>query len=253
MDYFSPGAREAGRRVRRAYGRARLWRDRRRLAKAEAELGLLGWQQADFDDETQQQVEAIQNVEREQSRLMNAAAEHATTVRTRRGELESAQRAWQEKRRELAAEEKRCREPRAELERQLAERRRVEPNFERRMPELDRELREVMRLVTELLRTEPQTAKIRQELLRVRERSIAIPNEKSDLRTQHLRTVSEIRRLEQAAGGEPAGRGRGGRADAQARGGVGGGRARHGGTAESRGARKGEGRETNRRTGGREG
>lgn len=198
MDYFSPGLRESGRQLRRQLLRWQLWRRGRLLAKAETDLGLLGWQQADFDEETQRQVDAIQDVEREQSRLINAAAERGASYRRLKAEYEAAQRACQEKRSELLAEEKRIREPRLGLEERLAERRKTEPNFERRMPELDRELREVTKLLSELLNAEPQTPRIRQEIIRMRERSVAIPNEKNDLRTGHLRTVTEVRSLEDA-------------------------------------------------------
>ena len=97
----------------------------------------------------------------------------------------------------MEAERRRLREPHDLLERQLAEKRKTEPNFVLRIPDLDRELREKQKLYAELIQVSPQTAKVRQELAWLRERIVAIPNEKSDLRTQHLRTVSEIRALEE--------------------------------------------------------
>jgi hypothetical protein len=69
MDYFSPGFREIIRLVQRASLRVRGGITRRRLASVETQLGLLGWQQADFDPDTQRQVDALQNVEREQVAL----------------------------------------------------------------------------------------------------------------------------------------------------------------------------------------
>jgi len=59
-------------------------------------------------------------------------------------------------------------------------------------------LRELNKVYSELLLIDRHTAKTRQELVRIRERIVSIPNEKSDLRTQHLRIVSEMRRLEEA-------------------------------------------------------
>lgn len=184
--------------MRRQMARMRLWWLGRLASRAETNLGFLGWQQADFDAETERQVKEIQDVEREQTRLTNEAATHGQTCRTLRSELEALFRTRFEGRKQLAADERRVREPRVEIEAKLAAKRKIEPNFERRMPDLDRELREVSKLLTELLGTETLNPKVRQELARLRERSVAIPNEKNDLRTQHLRTVTEIRALEES-------------------------------------------------------
>ncbi len=51
---------------------------------------------------------------------------------------------------------------------------------------------------------ERQTPAMRDELVRLRERIVGLPNEKADLRTQHLRTVSEIRALEETLATEAA-------------------------------------------------
>lgn len=197
MDYFTPGLRELARKLSRQTARRRLAALQRHLAKAEAELGLLGWQQADYDPETQRQVQEIHNVEREQSRLTNDAASLANEIRHLQTERASLQRSYDESRKQLDTERRRVREPYETIERQLAEKRKIEPNFVRRIPDLDRELREAQKMYSELLTRTPQTPQIRQELVRLRERTVAIPNEKSDLRTQHLRTVSEIRALEE--------------------------------------------------------
>ncbi len=169
----------------------------RTLAEAETQLGLLGWQQAEYDEDTQRQVREIQGVEREQSRLTNEGAAISNEIRRIQEERQSRQREYDEAKKRLEAELKRVREPIEALERQLAEIRKVEPNFVKHIPELDRELRELQRLYSELLTRAPQTPQIRQELLRLRERIVAIPNEKSDLRTQHLRAVSEMRAIEE--------------------------------------------------------
>jgi chromosome segregation ATPase len=197
VDYFTPGLRELGRKLHRLSLRAALWQRRKQLGKAETALGLLGWQQADFDPETQRQVNAINNVEREQGKLINEGAERAATIRRLRSELEAQLREHEEQRRLRAQAGRKIQQQRAEIDLRLGEKRKVEPNFGRRMPELDRELREVMKLLAELLREERQTLKIRNEVTRLRERTVAIPNEKNDLRTQHFRTVTEIRALEE--------------------------------------------------------
>jgi chromosome segregation ATPase len=198
VDYIEPGLREIGRQAARLLVRARLALARRRRARALTQLGLLGWQGADFDPETQRQVDEIQNVEREQSRHLNEAAAHSLEVRQLNTERESVRRSHLEVRRQQEAELRKANEAKAQLERQVAEKRKVEPKFQQRIPELDRELRETNKLYSELLVMEKQTPQTKQEIIRLRERIVAIPNEKNDLRTSHLRSVTELRTLEES-------------------------------------------------------
>jgi chromosome segregation ATPase len=198
VDYFTPGLREISRKFGRQLDRLRLVAERRKLARAETELGLLGWLQADYDPETQGQVEKIQNYEREQGRLTNESAELSRAIRDCQLQRGATRKAFEEKRRPLEAQRREVLQPLEGIEKQLAALRKQEPAYERRIPELDRELREVNRLYTELLSRDAQTGQLREDILRLRERTVAIPNEKADLRTQHLRVVSEMKQLETA-------------------------------------------------------
>ena len=168
----------------------------RDLEKAETELGLLGWQQADYDEETQRQVQEIYAVEQEQSRLTNEAAGLFTEIRLQQTKRDTERKAYEEERQKLEAAERKIRDGIPAIEKQLVEKRKVEPNFEKRIPALDRELRDVQKRYAVLLSQEQHTAATRNEMILLRERSVAIPNEKSDLRTLHLRTVTDIRTLE---------------------------------------------------------
>ena len=69
MDYLSPGLREIARVVARWRGRWKLRGAQSEVARLETELGLLGWQQAEFDTGTQREVDKILHTEREQARL----------------------------------------------------------------------------------------------------------------------------------------------------------------------------------------
>ena len=171
-------------------------RARSRLVTAETTLGLLAWQQADFDTETQEQVRQIIECEREQGRHTNDSAQLGNAIRELTAERDAGRKQYEEKRQQLAAQRERVTAAHPQLDRQLAEKRAAEPTFERKMPELDRELREVQKLYSELLISEMQSAQVRNELIKLRERTVSIPNEKSDLRTMHMRTVSEIHALE---------------------------------------------------------
>lgn len=136
MDYFAPGLRELSRRLVRQWLRVRVILARRRLEKAETTLGVLGWQQADFDESTQAQVERLVEYEREQARATN---ESAAVGRALRDEIDTRAVGRQHCEREQAAidaERQRLETEDAAAEQQLAELRRVEPTFERRMPEL---------------------------------------------------------------------------------------------------------------------
>jgi len=196
VNAFVPGLRELARKSRRLLIRLRLAAARRTLEASEAELGLLGWQQADYDPDTQRQVDKIQNYEREQSRLTNAGAELGRAIRECQAKREAAHREYEESRRALLAQRDAVAEPVAGSERQLLALRKQEPEYERRIPELDRELREVTAAYEELLSSPTDTPESRADLVRLRERTVAVPNEKADLRTQHLRVVSEIKALE---------------------------------------------------------
>lgn len=196
MNYFAPGYRELSRKLGRLRSRLRMALARRDLEKSETELGLLGWQQAEFDQETQSEVNKITEYERKQSELTNSSAGLGKELRELREERETGRKAFEEKRRELHARRAGLTANHPQIEKQLTELRKAEPTFERRMPELDRELREINKLYTGLLSRDVHTPQIKNELTRLRERTVSIPNEKSDLRNQHLRTVSEIRALE---------------------------------------------------------
>lgn len=197
MDYFSPGLREMTRLVQRARSRFRGWLARRQLASAETQLGLLGWQQADFDAETQRQVDALQHVEREQSELTNRAAELSHTIAKVSSERAAARAEFDQQRSVLDADRARVREPLAEVERAIRAMSERPAEVGRRTAELERELRETDALYTKLLRVQPQTAQVRDEILRLRERLIAIPNETSDIKAQQMRTAAEVQEREQ--------------------------------------------------------
>jgi chromosome segregation ATPase len=196
VDYFAPGLREIGRRIHRQWLSLRARLAARQLEKAETTLGLLGWQQADFDEKTQTEVERLVEFEREQARITNESAAVGRALREQKEVCEVGRKHYETEKSAIEAERQRMLEEDMAAERLLAEKRRIEPSFEQRMPELDRELRDCSRRHSELLSKVGHSTAVKQELLALRERAVAIPNEVADLRMQHLRTVSEIRALE---------------------------------------------------------
>jgi chromosome segregation ATPase len=196
VNYFTPGLREIIRKLSRQRNRLRIRLARRDLRKAETALGLLGWQQAEFDPQTQAEVDKINAYEREQSRLTNESAGLAKELRELRVQREAARNIFEEKRRELEVQRAHAATDHPSIEKQLVGLRKGEPTFERRVPELDRELRNINRLYSDLLTAQNQTAQMKAEITKLRERTVTIANEKADLRNQHLRTVTEVRGLE---------------------------------------------------------
>lgn len=196
MNYFTPGLREFTRKLSRLQHRLRMLFARRELRQAETALGLLGWQQAEFDPQTQAEVDKINAYEREQSRLTNESAGLAKELRELRVQREAARKIFEEKRREIEGTRAHISAHHPSIEKQLAILRKGEPTFESRMPELDRELRNINRLYSDLLTAPNQTPQMKAEITRLRERTVNIANEKADLRNQHLRTVTEVRGFE---------------------------------------------------------
>ena len=198
MNLFAPGLREASRIFGRLIYRARLLFAQRKLAHAEAELGLLGWQQADFEGEAQQHVRQLTDFERVQARLTNQSAALALAIRRLRDERTAARQQHDEAYAQCETERARVAAPVAEDERRLAARRRAPSNFGESIAALERELREVSALYSELLAVELPTPEIRRETIRLHGRKVAIPNEQADLRRGQQQAAHEIHTLEEA-------------------------------------------------------
>lgn len=197
MDYFSPGFREIVRLAQRASWRVRRVMARRQLVDAEMRLGLLGWQQADFDAETQRQVDAIQHVEREQADLTNRAAEFSREMETVSADRAKVRADFDQQRVVLEVGRTRAREPIAEIERSLRAVRERPTDGRQRIAELEKNLRETEALQAKLMGVEPQPSYVRDELQKLSERIIAIPNEIKDIRTGEQRNINEAQEFEQ--------------------------------------------------------
>jgi chromosome segregation ATPase len=197
VDYFTPSLHELLRILKRANHRIRSSLAERDLAKAEAYLGLLGWQQADFDHETQQQVDALQNIEREQSALTNRSAELAHQLEAFKVQRVKVRWEYEQQRDKLEAASESVRKPLQDLERKLANARSHTPDVDRKTAELEREQRDIEALSNKLIGIHPQPVHVRDEILRLRDRMLQIQNERRDIRTQHARSLGEIHHHEQ--------------------------------------------------------
>lgn len=203
MNLFSPAPRELARILGRQAGRLRLLVAGWRLGKAETNLGLLGWQQADFGGDAQRHVEQLADVEREQAQLTNESARLGLALQRLQEECAAAQRQFEKARTALEAERATVAAPVGETARQVAERERMRENFAERSAVLERELGGANRRHADLLAAGTLTAETRGELGRLRGRTAGIPTELADLRLRQERLAQELRALE-----EPLARGR---------------------------------------------
>ncbi len=199
MDYFAPGLLEMRRLAGRLHRRIKLHFALRQLAAAETELGLLGWQQAEYDDATQIEVDKIENAEREQSRLTNAAAQSAREIREESERLEAYRKTASVQDAELEQARAAVREKLTPIEEKIASLRKKDPDYEKLIPALDKEQKQIEELYTQVLLIQPQSPEIRDEIFRMRERLIAIPNEKEDLRSRHMRIAADLEAKESEA------------------------------------------------------
>lgn len=198
MNLLLPAPRELARILGRLANRLRLVLARWQLGKAETNLGLLGWQQADFAGDAQRHIDRLGNVEREQARLTNESARLGLALQRLQEERALALRQAREARAALETERASVAAPVGETARQLAERVRMRENFAERSAALERELGDANRRHAELLAAGTLTAEARGALGRLRERTAGIPSELADLRLRQQRLANELRPLEEA-------------------------------------------------------
>ena len=208
MDYFSPGFGEIARVVARWHGQWRLRGVKKQLAKAETELGLLGWQQAEFDPVTQREVDKIQQTEREQARLTNESAAISQAITDLRTQREQTRLEFEKKAVPLAAERKTLRENIEKAGAQVSLLRKQIADYENREPQLERDLREANRLQKELLTADAPAIEIREQQADLRDRITSIPGRIAETQRQRTRAQAEKEELkktiEQETGRESA-------------------------------------------------
>ena len=198
MNVLLPVPRELARLFGRLARRLRLVLGARRLAKAETDLGLLGWQQADFEGEAQRYIDQLSNVEREEARLTNESARLGLALQRLQDEGAAALRQFEETHRVLAADHTRVVGPVEDTARQCAERVRMRDSFAERAAALECELADANRQQAALLAAGKLTPEDRAELSRLRDRTAGLPTELADLRFRQQRLAGELRPLEEA-------------------------------------------------------
>jgi DNA repair exonuclease SbcCD ATPase subunit len=197
VNLFLPALHELARIYDRQINRGSLWLARRKLAKAETDLGLLGWQQADFEGEAQRHVKQLTHVEEEQARQTNESAALGLAIREGKDKREAGRKEYEAARATLEAAWAEAAEPVEAAERQLATRRKGDVDFPKMIADLDREQAEVEELKGRLMVAPSMTPQMHTELMRLRERAVMITNAKSDLRIRESQSAHDIRTLEE--------------------------------------------------------
>jgi chromosome segregation ATPase len=187
-----PVLRNLGRTIGRQFNRLRLVLERRKLERLETSLGLLGWQQADYDHGTQQHADRLTAYEREQARLTNESAQlglQIVEIDERRGVLacehaEALAATLQKEHPSASSVE--------ELESQLAAKRKECRELEAWLAASDRELAEAEDKYQSLVTPDMPSLQVQAELQRWRRVIMAHPQEKADRTTKLRQATSEV-------------------------------------------------------------
>lgn len=188
-----------GRKLGRTAARVRLLQAARELARAEAELGLLGWQQADFlTDEMREQVERIVAFEKQEADVFNDEAALADRAR----EIEAEQSSAAEKQRARLERLHRDRDEAARAKATAAaateEKRRHAQRLDQALHDLERDSAELDQLAARLLAIGTREARAEWQRLLVRRQTSGA--ELEDLRRAKAERASELTGAEAALG-----------------------------------------------------
>jgi chromosome segregation ATPase len=142
VNRFSPGYRQIKRLVTRLALRCHLFLERRKLARVETELGLLGWQQADYDEAIEGEVRKLTDFERAQGRLTNESAELGNGVRELCERRVKEKAEYEARKASFKASLSELEKPIAVLERKIESRRKELQEAERSVARLEEKMGE---------------------------------------------------------------------------------------------------------------
>jgi chromosome segregation ATPase len=196
VNYFAPGFRELARILGRLNHRSQLWFERRKLARLESALGLLGWQQADYEGPTQEHVKQLTDCERAQAGLTNESAALGIEIQELEQERGTREREMLEACSEALAREWPAAKSAEELEEQMTLKRKERKEIADRLPALDRELGAAEERYRALVGQEMPPPNVQAELLRLRGVILALPREKVEWQAKLSATETQIAAME---------------------------------------------------------
>lgn len=209
MNYFAPGLRELARILDRLGRRARLLWERRKLAQSEGHLGLLGWQQADYDPDTQQHADRLAEYERSQLQLTNESAALGLAVQQLEEQRRSERATFDSQRTERLAAQKPLSKPIEESAKALADLRRERPKLEAQLGIVDKGVADREKNYRDLLSKGEVTPEEQTTVQEWQRQSLSIPHEKltwrgrlNDLNESEARLQTELQEQRAALSAE---------------------------------------------------
>lgn len=180
----------------RQASRLRLILERRKLARLETALGLLAWQQADYDSVTQEHVDRLTDYERAQARIANESAAIGQEIQRLEEQRGVAQREFEEAA-ATALEKEYPEATNAEaLEEDVTAKRRERREIEARLPVFDRELREAEEEYRALVARGQPSPQVKSQLFRWRKVILALPQEKVEWVARLQQVMQELTAME---------------------------------------------------------
>lgn len=156
----------------------------------ETELGLLGWQQAEYNDATQQEVRKLADCEREQSRLTNESAELGNALHDLRERRAREKAEYEAREASFNASLSELEKPIKALQRKLAARRKAQEEAEESVARLEAKMQESAR---DPDISEAKTPEERREILRFDYRFREVPNNLRNARAKLAGITEEVR------------------------------------------------------------
>lgn len=194
---LTAGFQELGRKGRRLRLRSALWRGERALSHAEAELGLLGWEQVDFFDlAINEEVERLRGYERSQAHLINTSAEISSQLAVVEDELAKSRAQHLEGLKGLEEEREPLAERLAELEGTNREKREALERFKRAVAELEQRRRQLEARQQKLVTAGAGTVEEQVEAVNVARELVRLPRELELVRADQARVLGEANAAE---------------------------------------------------------
>ena len=180
----------------RQASRLRLILERRRLARLETALGLLAWQQADYDSVTQEHVDRLTDYERAQARIANESAAIGQEIQQLEEKRGAAKREFEEAAAAALEKEYPAATTAEALGADVAAKRKERREIEARLPVFDRELREAEEEYRALVAREQPSPQVKSQLFRWRKVILALPQEKAEWTAKLQQVAQEVTAME---------------------------------------------------------
>jgi chromosome segregation ATPase len=164
--------------LRRLRRRLHLLWEHRKLGQLESQLGLLGWQQADYDSGTQAHVDELADYERSQAQITNESASLGLILRQVEEQRVAQRETFAAQKAERLAAQKPLQERLEEGEKALAELTAEVAKLEARAAQIDRELAAGEQRYRALLVKGEQSDAERREVEQLRSQALSWPQEK---------------------------------------------------------------------------